>query len=433
MAGSAACRRRRAGSSSSAISTDSSSAMRRRRTSTCSAAPDDRGQVGAVHQRQRRELDEHGDVVRVAHEPVRAGRSPRRAASSARRARSSASPACAITQKRSSVGQRPPAPAPGRRPPRRTGGARATTSSAAPTSTPVCSATIAPKTGSGSGAAPRRGQRPLVAARQAHLDEAAGARPRRTRTRKKAVEVIGVISSTRAAASRSTGPGPNAASMPCAPGRRLALGRATRAARTAPRRSTGCRSRAALPRRLGVVAPQAAAPPRRRPGSSARPGGARSRRARRASSPRRAASVRTRRAISLLSSAGHVLGQHRVEAVVVQVEAERVGRAREQVRQRLEDAHARRTGGASPPARRRAPRPPPRRRTARSTPGWPATGRRAAGSGWAARRPPPARAPRGSRPGSRARAPAPPRRPTQPSAVIGSRRTSARKPSSLTR
>ena len=214
--------------------------------------PGDGRQVGAVHERQRQQLDEHGDVVGVTDEAVRARRSPRRAASSAPRARSSARPAW--RSPRSAAGwPAPPATSAGTPTAATKGRCRARTSTAAPTMTPVCSATMAPKIGSGAAARPGRRARAGAGARAS--SRSSGRRPPRRRGKAR------TTSSSRAQLHCESSisverPGPNAARMPYA----SAGGWPLREPLVEHEQHRGARLVAEvaqdLPRRLSVIAPQ---------------------------------------------------------------------------------------------------------------------------------------------------------------------------------
>ena len=136
--------------------------------------------------------------------------------------------------------------------------------------------------------------------------------------------------------------------------RRAGAWSATRAARTAPTRSTGCRSRAGPPTTAAVSS-------RRSPSSSSmkarifRPPGCSTKQAScsRAEAPPLRQRPHQPRDLAL-DQGRHVLGEHRMKSVILQIEAERVGRVGKEVRQRLQDR-----------ARRR---PPPGRASARSPP-----------------------------------------------------------------
>ena len=400
--------------------------MRRRRIADVQQRAGDRGQVGAVHQRQRGQLDEDGDVVRVAHEAVRARRSPRRAASTRTTRTFQCTPSVAITQKRSAFAS--------------TTSASAGIASAGDERARAAAATSSDRADEDAGvqrdhrartparAAARR--RRAASARWCRRDRRISTRRQAptapTSTRKKIVEPgacqLHPSSSISVVEARAERRQHAVRSRPAA-----AAASATRAARTAPTRSTGCRSRAARPttaacRRAARPSSSSTTPRILRPPGCSTKQDSCSR-----VSPRRAASVPHQRRDLALEQRRHVLREHRVEAVVL---ADR-SRARRSSAGRCATASRgsrRAPVPPAPPRRRPAPPPPRRRRTAPSTTRF--AGDRSArcmlrlGSSTAITS---TRAPgKPTRKScARASAAAPP---AQPSSVIGSRRTSGRKP-----
>ena len=204
----------------------------------------DRGQVGAVHQRQRGELDEHRDVVGVADEAV----GPARHHAQRHRRHHPHVPVHAQRRDHPEA-QRVRRPRPARPP----GSPCSTTNGRVEQQRLDHRAGEDPRVqrdhrgehrlGQRGGAA--GGQLALVAARQAQLDEAAtGDDADQQRERRGSSPAMSVPA--RAAASRRSGPG---RTPPGYRARRPAAAAASaiRAGRTAPTRSTGCRSRAARP------------------------------------------------------------------------------------------------------------------------------------------------------------------------------------------